>query len=230
MRSWVTLQPGERQSCVGCHERANDAPPFRAGAEAFGSHPVAKVELAPRGFSFPRDVQPILDRRCVRCHDGVKNPNIPDLTSSLVGDGRAKRRWTASYVALTHAKLNATGKGDWWDNLYIGDSEHPQLNWICSGSEPTLIPPLTRGSRTSGLFARLDAGHGKGITEAEMRILACWVDLGVPFGGDYVEGANWSEEDVARWNDCVGKRNRYATSGEPTPKCPPPPKSPAPGK
>lgn len=220
MRSWVTLQPGERQSCVGCHERANDAPPFRAGADAFGTHPMAAVERAPRGFSFPRDVQPILDRRCVRCHDPAKNPKIPDLTSAPVWGGRAKRCWTASYVALTHARENTPLVPGRPDHIYIGDSDHPLLNWINSGSEPNLIAPGSLGSRASGLFARLDAGHGRGITEAEMRVLACWVDLGVPFGGDYLEGANWSQEDFARWRRCVEKRNRYATPGEPAAEVP----------
>ena len=27
MRSWSTLQPGESQACVGCHESKNESPP-----------------------------------------------------------------------------------------------------------------------------------------------------------------------------------------------------------
>jgi len=72
MRSWSTLQPGEVFSCVGCHEGKNDASP----ATGHVSQALRKgaVALDPfygeaRGFSFPRDIQPILDKHCIRCHN-----------------------------------------------------------------------------------------------------------------------------------------------------------------
>ncbi|MBN1443567.1 MAG: hypothetical protein JXA90_12730, partial [Planctomycetes bacterium] len=67
MRSWLTLQPGETVSCVGCHEEKAQAPPVRRLALALGSPP-QRLDAGARGFSFARDVQPILDRRCVSCH------------------------------------------------------------------------------------------------------------------------------------------------------------------
>ena len=89
------------------------------------------------------------------------------------------------------------------------------MNWISSASEPTLLPPLTHGSRISRLFTeRLDKGHAQGLTDAEKRTLACWVDLGVPFCGDYEEGAVWSEEERAFWNYYTKKRAEFATAAE----------------
>lgn len=90
------------------------------------------------------------------------------------------------------------------------------INWIHSASVPTPIPPLWRGSRVSRLFTeKLDKGHAKGLTDKEMRTLACWVDLGIPFCGTYDEGACWTVEERKRWDYAVQKRARNVTKGEP---------------
>ena len=70
MRSWVSLQPGESVSCVGCHEHKNAAPPVTGLSRALagGPKPLEPFYGPPRGFSFVREVQPILDKHCVRCH------------------------------------------------------------------------------------------------------------------------------------------------------------------
>lgn len=71
MRSWSTLQPGEAFSCVGCHEPKDATPmPSRRPPQALAAGPqvLSPFRPEPRGFSFPREVQPILDRHCIRCH------------------------------------------------------------------------------------------------------------------------------------------------------------------
>ncbi len=75
MRSWLTLQPGENVSCVGCHESKNSTPPAAVRpslAMKAGPQDLAPFHGPPRGFSFPREIQPILDRHCVRCHDDAQ--------------------------------------------------------------------------------------------------------------------------------------------------------------
>jgi len=71
MRSWLTAMPGEALSCVGCHETSKEAPsPTRTMA---GLKPPAKITPwngPARGFGFRREVQPVLDKYCVSCHDG----------------------------------------------------------------------------------------------------------------------------------------------------------------
>ena len=200
MRSWTVLQPGETASCIGCHESPNQAP------SATARIPEAKivrgcVAMPPRGFSFPKDVQPILARRCVSCHNPKSNPKIPDLTDAPVEDGPSKRTWTRSYVSLTHARKIDNGR-------WSGNPDHKVLNWISSGSVPTPIAPCTRGSGSSSLFAKLDAGHAPGLTDAEKRLLACWTDLSVPFCGDYEEAAVWTDADRACWEKCRRKRQQ----------------------
>mgnify|MGYP001563564600 CR=1 FL=1 len=90
MRSWMTAMPGETLSCVGCHDRRSSSPPPPYSQALYG--PAA--EISPwhgptRGFSFKREVQPVLDRYCVGCHDGSSRDDgrtIPDLR------GRFSRR------------------------------------------------------------------------------------------------------------------------------------------
>jgi len=71
MRSWTTLQPGEHVSCVGCHEHKSQTPPSALGvSQAFrtGPQPLSPFYGPTRGFSFLRELQPILDRHCTGCH------------------------------------------------------------------------------------------------------------------------------------------------------------------
>ncbi|MFP4055745.1 MAG: hypothetical protein ACLF0G_02630 [Candidatus Brocadiia bacterium] len=92
MRSWLTLQPGESVSCVGCHESKNTTPPVLPPSQALRGGPQA-LEAPPwgtDGFSFPRLVQPILDRHCVRCHhlDTPPRYNEPERRAGKAYDPR----------------------------------------------------------------------------------------------------------------------------------------------
>ncbi|MHC4252698.1 MAG: HzsA-related protein, partial [Planctomycetota bacterium] len=111
MRSWTTVMPGERQSCVGCHEAQNAVSPAK-GTLASRKAP---SEISPwygpvRGFSFKREVQPVLDRYCAGCHDGkarTDGKTLPDFTarpevhppSRNKGYSRGTK-FTPSYMAL----------------------------------------------------------------------------------------------------------------------------------
>ena len=83
MRSWFTAMPGEAVSCVGCHEDANSAPPQSVADAPRGEpSPITPWHGPVRGFSWDREVQPVLDRYCVGCHDGQPQPGgkaPPDL-------------------------------------------------------------------------------------------------------------------------------------------------------
>jgi hypothetical protein len=62
MRSWTTLQPNEKMSCVGCHEHPDDVGKVKP---AMASRK-APVTLTPfygptRGFSYRAEVQPVWD-------------------------------------------------------------------------------------------------------------------------------------------------------------------------
>ena len=79
MRSWVEAMPGEKITCVGCHERPQDSPPPRSAAGP-GREPAPPQPWygPPRAFSFAREVQPVLDRHCTSCHNAA-DPKGLDL-------------------------------------------------------------------------------------------------------------------------------------------------------
>jgi len=113
MRSTVYLQPGERASCVGCHEPRNSSPP---------PAPLAKVKIhtitpspGPAyegGFSFARTVQPVLDRYCIACHGLEKTEGAVDLTGSfaLPGDqAKSAQRRSAAFSVAYESLVRVSG-------------------------------------------------------------------------------------------------------------------------
>ena len=64
MRSWFTAMPGERVTCIGCHEDANNAPPqygswltrWRADADHAAAWPSAQGSVGTQSAAGPRQV------------------------------------------------------------------------------------------------------------------------------------------------------------------------------
>lgn len=81
MRSFTGLMPGEQRGCVGCHEGHSTTPPRQSGLAL--QRPPTELSPPPWGdasISYERFVQPVLDRYCVRCHQGqepgLAEPNL----------------------------------------------------------------------------------------------------------------------------------------------------------
>ena len=199
MRSWSTLQPGESRSCVGCHDDKNATPPaertptlaMRAGVQALET-----TDGPARGFSFNERIQPILDRHCIQCHHGAEAA-APDAKAafSLMNtprkDEEAKRFWSEAYLNLTES----------------GPEKGP-VRWISPQSAPPLYPPYYTGAVRSSLIEMLEEGHQEvRLTAEELEILACWIDLAVPFCGEYTEAHAWTEEEQARYAHFLKKRS-----------------------
>jgi hypothetical protein len=165
MRSITYVQPGERRGCVGCHE-----PPGSAAASrptlAMRRAP-SRIEPGPEGshpLSFPLLVQPVLDRHCVRCHDGQEGTG----KSKLALDAEPAKAFTRSYQNLK-----------------------PFLRWYeWGGASLSQIAthPGQIGADASPLTAILeDATHRPELkwADAERRQLYLWLDANVPFYGTY---------------------------------------------
>jgi hypothetical protein len=199
MRSWTTLMPGETQSCVGCHENKNSVPPARHGpslAMREGVQRLTPFHGPPRGFSFPKEIQPILDRKCTRCHNDSEE-NGCNLSPRLVTMGGAQRQFSRAYLSLTHTR------GD------TGDCSHRLVNWIDSMSKPSPLPPYYRGAATSGLMKLLAEGHeGVQLSREERERIACWIDLLVPYCGDFTESHAWPDKDAATYARYTERRRK----------------------
>lgn len=198
MRSWSTLQPGETFSCVGCHEDKNASPPATTRvtlAMQAGPKPLAPSHGSPAGFSFPKLVQPILDKHCVECHD---RKAVAAKTSSLSLEGRgeldkrAQKTWSDAYKALANRKF---------------------AQWISPQSAPPMLAPYETGAVKSPLISLLAEGHEDvELTPDELDVIACWIDLGVPYSGDYIEGMN--PDKIPEYQRYLDKRLKYAMQDE----------------
>ena len=223
MRSWSTLQPGETFSCVGCHENKNETPPANLGFSlAMKAGPVKLTPFygPPRGFSFVREIQPILDRHCITCHDQRAAPGskFPEgkafsLKGDTTPDAHAKRSWSDAYLALTGVAYTPAAPGFAGRPFAVPATgvRSPLVNWHDIQSAPPMLPPYAAGSAKSGLLAMLRKGHKKvELSREELDKLAAWIDLLVPYGGDYVEGNCWTAAETAKYNHFLAKRQALA--------------------
>ena len=57
----------------------------------------------------------------------------------------------------------------------------------------------------------LKKGHGGArLTDAEKRLIECWIDLAVPFCGSYVEHNDWNDWYRQRYEYISNKRAAFA--------------------
>ncbi|MBN1346587.1 MAG: SUMF1/EgtB/PvdO family nonheme iron enzyme [Phycisphaerae bacterium] len=181
MRSWMTAMPGEVLSCVGCHERQNSGPPTRA-TRAAGRTP---SEITPwygptRGFSFKREVQPVLDTYCVGCHNGEKRPDGMTLT-----DLRPQPE------VHPPGQKNAYQSGTQFTPSYLFLRRFVRAPTI--ESDMHLLPPYEFHADISRLVRMLGKGHHGVTLDAEAwDRLVTWIDLHAPAHGTWHEIVGWN--------------------------------------
>jgi len=206
MRSWSTLQPGETFSCIGCHENKSEVPPVRTTTLAMKAGPQSLEPFygPPRGFSFNKEIQPILDRHCVKCHTGAETEPF-GLSGKQVIEKTSKRKWSQPYLALTQARPEGRPNQPY----YQGNQDGELVNWISNMSVPTMLPPYYKGAAKSKLIAILEQEHEDvKLSPEEMEKIACWIDLLVPYCGDYMEANAWTQEELAKYDHFLKKRER----------------------
>jgi hypothetical protein len=197
MRSWSTLMPGEVFGCIGCHESKNEtvvARPVTLALQA-GLQPLEPVyDVTGRGFSFPQMIQPILDAKCVRCHDGSEPP---DLRATPVWDAAARKYWNRSYRELISTDRPHGPANDTDQRLGVIEERSKYLSWIGRWSVPVMIPPYSHGSSRSPLISLLKSGHEDvQITQEELAKISCWIDLALPHSGDWTEGMTPADKET----------------------------------
>ena len=166
-----------------------------------------------RGFSFTRQIQPILDRSCVRCHgaDEAKIPVATDDRRTVLdfrnrpgklpsSDDNSHRRYSCSYLALSC-------RGECNDRVSFSHG----LDNV------PFAPPYTYGAVKSWYWDMLAKGHPRAdgtkrvsLTADELKLFAMWIDLGVPFAGSYTELHDWSDWHRQRYTYFQNKRVYFA--------------------
>ena len=215
MRSWAQLQPGESISCVGCHENKNSAPGRRKTTLAMRAGPQKLDEWygPPRGFSFRKEIQPILDRKCTGCHfipdrSRLVDPRGPihEEASEVPPDPEDGARQAPNGRIVPAFSLK--GGAAFWSPAYRSLANRRVTSWIDPQSEPGMLPPYHAGATGSKLIKLLTNGHyDVKLSKEDMDKFACWIDLLVPYLGDYTELMN--DHDLATYNRLMNKRNRW---------------------
>lgn len=168
MQSFLSVMPGETTSCVGCHEPRTQAVanPGARLLQALQRAPstIEPLPDIPAIFDFPRDIQPILDRHCLRCHDyrayGADGPR----DGGVILSGDRGPIYSHSYVALTAFGQIADGR-----NKAVGN-----------------LPPRSIGAVASPLMDKVAGQHyGVALSPHEIDMLRYWIETGAPYPGTY---------------------------------------------
>jgi len=169
MQSFLTVQPGEKTGCVGCHEQRTRAPqnsmatlPLMATRRAPSK--IEPIPDVPDVLDFPRDVQPVLDALCVNCHGYEKTPQGGPRAGRLILSGDRGPMFSHGYYMLTVAGLFSDGRNK------------PRSNYA----------PRQLGSSASRLLRLIDGSHyGVKATEHQKKLLRLWIESGAPYPGTY---------------------------------------------
>lgn len=194
MRSWLVGKPGESVSCFGCHENANDiSPTAQTIASRIEPHELTPWRGETRGFDFLREVQPVLDRRCIGCHDGSKEsrekfkladdrvfPNFKDYSLETVEDGALRQigPFYRSYTAL-----------------------RPYVSAPGPESDVHIFRPGEYHASVSPLIQALEKGHHNvKLDKEEFDRLYTWIDLNAPCYGTWTEAhRHWQNKELLDW-------------------------------
>jgi hypothetical protein len=178
MRSSSGVMPGERRSCVGCHEQHSTAP-VNASGLALRRAP-SDLKPPPWGaasISYERLVQPVLDRHCGQCHQGS-------------GEARAKLDLTLrpGQGAFKEPYLTLIGP------IGFGLNKQPHTRGIAGAlmcenydqNDPesyATARPMQHLSYTSPLIELCLRGrhYGVKLDEVSLQTLIGWVDANCPY-------------------------------------------------
>jgi hypothetical protein len=117
---------------------------------------IEPIRDVPDVIDFPRDVQPILDRHCVKCH------NTRTFANHMSLEGDRGPTYSHSYVNLM------------WRNL-VSHGRDAQGN----------RPPRSLGSSASPLMQRILSGRGAKLSDKEITTIRLWIESGAPYPGTY---------------------------------------------
>ena len=170
MHSFTSVMPGELNSCIGCHEDRGDAPTpddgLRLAKLTRNEKPVDPTPVAgvPEIIDYMRDVQPILDRHCLACH----NPDREEGGFNI--SGHWAPLYTIGYQQMSWRELF----GD--NRVMLPYAKHERSNF----------EPYEIGTGSSRLLRLIEEGHeGVKMPPEEQKIVRYWLDAGAAYAGTY---------------------------------------------
>jgi hypothetical protein len=176
MQSFACVQPGERLGCVGCHETRGSTAPAGKATGAM-RRPPSRIEPIPGDlpdvYDFPRDIQPILDKHCVECHDVEQHG-----TYTEEGEGKPCGP-LAGGISL------AGDRGPIFSHAYANLTMLAQFTDGRDGNSNKA--PRTIGTGASPLLDKISSGkhYGVKVTPREYDIVRLWIDSSAVYAGTY---------------------------------------------
>ena len=181
MRSATYLHPGETLTCLGCHETKQASKGAEEGRQplAMRRRPSALEPEATGSFplTFPRLVQPVLDAKCLGCHEKNRKEGAPGLR----GDTFGAFGWSEAFHALSKRAWGMSGG-----------------NGIALKERQYSVPGKD-GARVSKLYRMLESGHHEvSLTAAELRRITLWMDGNSNFYGAYHDTEKQARGEIVR--------------------------------
>ena len=158
MRSWMVGMPGEVVSCNGCHENQSEVTQIKmtvAGQRA--PQPIKPWYGPARPFAYATEVQPVLDRYCLSCHNDTDQKGKMSFETGNTGDWRNDQ----SYMNLVAFARRPGPESDL--DLYNA------MEWHASTSP--LIQMFRKGH------------HGVTLDREAWERFYTWIDLNAPHRG-----------------------------------------------
>lgn len=207
MRSWFAARNGEYLSCVGCHEPASFTPQTLT-PRTLGKPAAITPWRGPfRNFEFAREVQPVLDAYCVRCHN---QPDPP--MAERFGDKRWKPDLRGDVMITDwHTKMDGQAPKNMAGKFSVAYANlHRFVRRPGIESDMHLFVPLEWHADTTELMLLLQKGHhGVRLCAEALDRLVTWVDFNAPFHGRWqtiVDAASATAKEARR----AETRARYA--------------------
>ena len=190
-RTYVNYMPGETRSCIGCHETPNDAaaPGRRSVVKALKRAPSTPQpqpgdKSAARPLHYPADVQPVLDKHCIKCHGAGKEKPKANLdlraTPTKFFSNSYERLLNPRYLPIISENHPKTGNVHYLPARSLG-SHNSLLVAMLSKGKVKLKDP-----KRAELAAKLAKEHKDlKLTPAEILKITSWVDTNGQFYGMY---------------------------------------------
>lgn len=180
MRSVTYVHPGQRLVCQGCHEPRHRSPRVRDFPLALRRSP-SKIRPDVDGsnpFSFPRLVQPVLDRHCVSCHE--EEPEARSLARGNVE--KNLHHWYTSYINLRPYAF------------YFGQFDADYDGWTAPRTRPGQF-----GARASKLLRIIEQGHyDVRLPVQDLHRITLWLDSNSDFFGSYEDTEAQARGEIVR--------------------------------
>lgn len=169
---WIWAKDYARQGCIGCHEDP-ELTPENLMVDAV-KRPSMKLTLSPakrRTVDFRRDVMPIVQGKCVRCHARA------DAPVRLTAETSAE---TTTFNQTYENLLASTEGAPHTQYVHPGQARTSPLIWRLYGRNTSRPWDEVGSVETPG---RMPPAGAPALTEEQKRTFVEWIDMGALWDG-----------------------------------------------